>query len=201
MAAQDQLELKFRLIDGTDIGPSSYPPATTVATLKESILAQWPRDNANGPKTISNMTLINAGKILENNKTLAESSVPVGELPEGVITMHVLVNPNVRMLLVFLFSADSAALCSLSLLSFSIPGVLPARADLVIKAIALYYSCKVVSHRMKPFLVAKSHNDTKCCRRVPTRAAGTHVAVPGADCSTKNTEPTEALSLYPNYTS
>ncbi|MCO5566372.1 hypothetical protein L7F22_020049 [Adiantum nelumboides] len=90
MAGQDQFELKFRLTDGTDIGPNSYPPVTTVATLKESILAQWPRDNANGPKTIGDMTLINAGKILENNKTLAESSVPVGELSAGVITMHVL---------------------------------------------------------------------------------------------------------------
>ncbi|MCO5603051.1 hypothetical protein L7F22_057194 [Adiantum nelumboides] len=48
MAGQDQFELKFRLIDGTDIGPNSYPPVTTVATLKESILAQWPRGKAGG---------------------------------------------------------------------------------------------------------------------------------------------------------
>ncbi|MCO5603050.1 hypothetical protein L7F22_057193 [Adiantum nelumboides] len=53
-------------------------------------------DNANGPKTIGDMTLINAGKILENNKTLAESSVPVGELSAGVITMHVLVKPSIK---------------------------------------------------------------------------------------------------------
>lgn len=42
-AAQDQLEIKFRLIDGTDIGPKSFPAATSVATLKENILAQWPK--------------------------------------------------------------------------------------------------------------------------------------------------------------
>lgn len=96
MAGQDQLELKFRLHDGTDIGPNTYPPATTVATLKESILAQWPRESGNGPKTISDVKLINAGRILENNKTLAESRVPVGELLGGVITMHVVVKPIIK---------------------------------------------------------------------------------------------------------
>ncbi|CAE5958215.1 unnamed protein product [Arabidopsis arenosa] len=35
------------------------------------------------------MKLINAGKILENNRTLAESRLPVCELPGMVITMHV----------------------------------------------------------------------------------------------------------------
>ena len=40
---QDQLEIKFRLIDGSDIGPKTFPPATSVATLKESVLAQWPK--------------------------------------------------------------------------------------------------------------------------------------------------------------
>lgn len=39
------------------------------------------------------MKLINAGKILENNRTLTESSLPVVELPGGVITMHVVVRP------------------------------------------------------------------------------------------------------------
>lgn len=40
---QDQYEIKFRLTDGSDIGPKSFPAATNVATLKESILAQWPK--------------------------------------------------------------------------------------------------------------------------------------------------------------
>ncbi len=50
-------------------------------------------EKENGPKTINDVKLINAGKILENNRTLAESRVPVGELPGGVITMHVVVRP------------------------------------------------------------------------------------------------------------
>ncbi|KAK8600752.1 hypothetical protein V6N13_059515 [Hibiscus sabdariffa] len=89
MAGEELVELKFRLADGTDIGPNKYGPDTTVASLKEKILAHWPRDKENCPKTIQDVKLINAGKILENNRTLAESRLPVGELPGGVITMHV----------------------------------------------------------------------------------------------------------------
>lgn len=40
---QDQLEIKFRLIDGSDIGPKSFPASASVANLKESILSQWPK--------------------------------------------------------------------------------------------------------------------------------------------------------------
>lgn len=43
MAEEDLVELKFRLADGTDIGPTKYSSATTVASLKEKILAQWPK--------------------------------------------------------------------------------------------------------------------------------------------------------------
>lgn len=49
-------------------------------------------DKENGPRTINDLKLINAGKILENNGTLAESKLPV-DLPGGVITMHVVVRP------------------------------------------------------------------------------------------------------------
>ncbi|KAH7438727.1 hypothetical protein KP509_04G028500 [Ceratopteris richardii] len=87
------LELKFRLYDGTDIGPSMYALTTTVSSLKENILSQWPKDKEYKPKTVNDLKLINAGKILENNKTLAESRVPAGEIPGGVVTMHVVVRP------------------------------------------------------------------------------------------------------------
>eukprot|EP00252_Welwitschia_mirabilis_P009126 TRINITY_DN2145_c0_g1_i2.p1 TRINITY_DN2145_c0_g1~~TRINITY_DN2145_c0_g1_i2.p1 ORF type:complete len:119 (+),score=24.53 TRINITY_DN2145_c0_g1_i2:492-848(+) len=92
MAESDLLELRFRLFDGTDIGPNKYPPATSVANLKESIIAKWPQGKENAPKTINDIKLINAGRILENSKTLAESRVPFGEIPGGVITMHVVVH-------------------------------------------------------------------------------------------------------------
>ncbi|KAJ6852045.1 membrane-anchored ubiquitin-fold protein 1-like [Iris pallida] len=75
---QEQLEIKFRLHDGSDIGPKKYPAAATIATLKESILAEWPKaENENAPKTVNDVKLINAGKILENNKTLDECKSPI----------------------------------------------------------------------------------------------------------------------------
>ncbi|XP_024027667.1 membrane-anchored ubiquitin-fold protein 6 [Morus notabilis] len=92
MASQDLIEVKFRLSDGTDIGPSKYSPTASVASLKEKILSQWPKDKEICPRTINDLKLINAGKILENNRTLAESRLPV-ELPGAVITMHVVVRP------------------------------------------------------------------------------------------------------------
>lgn len=93
MAGEDLIEVKFRLFDGTDIGPSKYDPTTTVASLKETILARWPQGKEIAPRTINDVKLINAGKILENNQTIAESRTPVCELPGGVITMHVVVRP------------------------------------------------------------------------------------------------------------
>ncbi|XP_058219638.1 membrane-anchored ubiquitin-fold protein 6 [Rhododendron vialii] len=95
MAEEDLVELKFRLADGTDIGPTNCRPSTSVGSLKERIVAQWPKDKENAPKTVNDVKLINAGKILENNKTLAESRLPIGELPGGVITMHVVVRPPI----------------------------------------------------------------------------------------------------------
>ncbi|XP_068637371.1 membrane-anchored ubiquitin-fold protein 3-like [Aristolochia californica] len=93
MAGEELIEIKFRLFDGTDIGPNKYNPSTTIGSLKEIILARWPQDKGNAPKTINDVKLINAGKILENSKTLAESRVQVGEMPGGVTTMHVVVKP------------------------------------------------------------------------------------------------------------
>ncbi|XP_009789083.1 membrane-anchored ubiquitin-fold protein 3-like [Nicotiana tabacum] len=93
MAAKELIEIKFRLADGSDIGPNKYMPNTRVDTLKEKIIAQWPKDKDYGPKTINDVKLINAGRILENNKTLGESRLPVAEVPGGVITMHVVVRP------------------------------------------------------------------------------------------------------------
>ncbi|CAN4079435.1 unnamed protein product [Withania somnifera] len=92
-AAQDQLEIKFRLIDGTDIGPKSFSAATSVATLKENVLAQWPKEKDNGPRTVKDVKLISAGRILENNRTVGECRSPLCDIPGGVTTMHVVAQP------------------------------------------------------------------------------------------------------------
>ncbi|XP_042390250.1 membrane-anchored ubiquitin-fold protein 3-like isoform X2 [Zingiber officinale] len=95
MAEEDLIEIKFRLFDGTDIGPIKYKPSTTVQSLKEFVISRWPQDKDIAPRTINDVKLINAGKILDNHQTIAESRVPVGELPSGLITMHVVVRPPV----------------------------------------------------------------------------------------------------------
>lgn len=91
--AQEQLEIKFRLIDGSDIGPKSFPEAMSVATLKENIIAQWPKEKQNGPRTVKDIKLISGGRILENNRTVGECRSPLYDIPGGVTTMHVIVQP------------------------------------------------------------------------------------------------------------
>ncbi|MCL7026882.1 hypothetical protein MKW94_003763 [Papaver nudicaule] len=44
MGGEELIELKFRLADGSDIGPNKYNPTTTVGSLKEIIISQWPQD-------------------------------------------------------------------------------------------------------------------------------------------------------------
>ncbi|KAK6773223.1 hypothetical protein RDI58_028461 [Solanum bulbocastanum] len=96
MAVQELVEIKFRLADGSDIGPNKYASSTTVASLKDKLIAQWPKDKDNGPRTTNDVKLINAGRILENSNTLGESRLPAVEVPGGVITMHVVVRPPVN---------------------------------------------------------------------------------------------------------
>ncbi|XP_055810022.1 membrane-anchored ubiquitin-fold protein 6-like [Solanum dulcamara] len=96
MAVQELVEIKFRLADGSDIGPNKYASSTTVASLKDKLIKEWPKDKDNCPRTTNDVKLINAGRILENSKTLGESRLPAVEVPGGVITMHVVVRPPVN---------------------------------------------------------------------------------------------------------
>lgn len=89
MPEEDLIELKFRLYDGSDIGPFRYSPASTIPMLKERILAEWPKDKKVAPKAANDVKLICAGKILENSRTVGQC-----ELPNGVITMHAVVQPS-----------------------------------------------------------------------------------------------------------
>ncbi|KAH6789321.1 Ubiquitin family protein [Perilla frutescens var. frutescens] len=51
-------------------------------------------DKKVAPKAANDVKLISAGKVLENNKTVAQCKIPFGELPKGVITMHAVVQPS-----------------------------------------------------------------------------------------------------------
>uniref|UniRef100_A0A0D3GEE5 UBL3-like ubiquitin domain-containing protein n=1 Tax=Oryza barthii TaxID=65489 RepID=A0A0D3GEE5_9ORYZ len=79
----EAVEVRFRLDDGSDIGPSMHDQATTVTALKEFVLARWPQGKEIAPRTVND--------VLENNRTLAESRNLAAESPVGPITMHVVV--------------------------------------------------------------------------------------------------------------
>ncbi|CAA0813140.1 Membrane-anchored ubiquitin-fold protein 4 [Striga hermonthica] len=94
MPEEDLVELKFRLYDGSDIGPFRYSPAATVAMLKERIVTEWPKDKRIAPKVANDVKLISAGKVLDNSKTVGQCKMPFGDLPNGIITMHAVVQPS-----------------------------------------------------------------------------------------------------------
>ena len=60
-----------------------------------SILFSYVLDKKIAPKGANDIKLINAGKILENNKTVGQCGVPFGDLPKAIIIMHVVVQPSV----------------------------------------------------------------------------------------------------------
>lgn len=48
MPGEDLVELKFRLYDGSDVGPFQYSPTATVAMLKERLVSEWPKGELRG---------------------------------------------------------------------------------------------------------------------------------------------------------
>ncbi|KAB2069968.1 hypothetical protein ERO13_A08G116600v2 [Gossypium hirsutum] len=88
---KELIELKFHIYDGTDIAHNTYTSSMTVANLKPKIVAEWPREKTVTPKSINDLKLIHAGKVLENNKTLADFRITFDELPIDFIIMHVVV--------------------------------------------------------------------------------------------------------------
>ncbi|KAK4273169.1 hypothetical protein QN277_021622 [Acacia crassicarpa] len=91
----EQVELKFRIFDATDIAHGTYSSSTTIGTLKQRVVAEWPQGKTISPKSAAEVKLIHAGKVLENSKTLADCRITLGDVPGGVITMHVVVQPPV----------------------------------------------------------------------------------------------------------
>jgi len=102
MLEEELVELRFRLGDGSDMGPIRYSSALTIAMLKERIVSEWPKDTKITPKGSNDLKLISSGKILENSQTIAQCRTPFSDLPGGggggggggVITMHVVVQPS-----------------------------------------------------------------------------------------------------------
>ncbi len=110
--AQDTASLRFRLYDGTDIGPVTYATSTTVGAVKEAVLRDWPqacarltcrvrlrppdvpprhpspqeRERPEGPGALK---LILSGRLLGNEMTLADARTPT----DALVTMHLVVAP------------------------------------------------------------------------------------------------------------
>ncbi|KAH0935522.1 hypothetical protein HID58_012639, partial [Brassica napus] len=94
---EESIDIKFRLDDGSDMGPFRYSSASTVDCLKQRVLSDWPKGKTLVPKGINEVKLISSGKILENNKTVAQCKTPFGEVAGGGVTlmlMHVVVQPS-----------------------------------------------------------------------------------------------------------
>ena len=90
------LRLRFRLVDGVDVGPNDYEATTTVAELKEGLLADWGRSpgaaSSQTPSATNEMRLILAGKFLDNAATLEQLRGPMGHPDsETVVTMHLVI--------------------------------------------------------------------------------------------------------------
>ncbi|CAH2078023.1 unnamed protein product [Thlaspi arvense] len=94
MPEEESIDIKFRLYDGSDIGPFRYSSASTVDFLKQRVVSDWPKGKTVVPKGINEVKLISSGKILENSKTVGQCKTPFGEIAGGVIVMHVVVQPS-----------------------------------------------------------------------------------------------------------
>jgi len=93
MPEEDLVDIKFRLYDGSDMGPFRYSSASTVDMLKQRIVSDWPKGKTITPKAVNEVKLINSGKILDNNKTVGQCRTPFGEVAGGIM-MHVVVQPS-----------------------------------------------------------------------------------------------------------
>ncbi|KAM7272920.1 hypothetical protein ACFE04_027584 [Oxalis oulophora] len=94
MPDEELVDLKFRLFDGSDLGPFRYASNSTIDMLKQRVLSDWPKGKPIIPKGVNEIKLISSGKILENNKTVGQCKAPFSDLPGAVIIMHVVVQPS-----------------------------------------------------------------------------------------------------------
>ncbi|CAN0906039.1 Membrane-anchored ubiquitin-fold protein 3 [Linum grandiflorum] len=94
MAEEELVDVKFRLYDGSDIGPFRYAVASTVEMLKQRIMLDWPKGKEVAPKAVNEVKLISSGKVLDNNRTVGDCRIPTlgGDVAGGAaIIMHVVV--------------------------------------------------------------------------------------------------------------
>ncbi|KAI6675529.1 hypothetical protein NL676_003435 [Syzygium grande] len=94
MREEELVDIRFRLFDGSDMGPFQYSSASTIDMLKQRVVSDWPKGKTIIPKAASEVKLINAGKVLENTKTVGQCKMPFGDVGGGGIIMHVVVQSS-----------------------------------------------------------------------------------------------------------
>mmetsp|Transcript_51305 Transcript_51305/g.164032 ORF Transcript_51305/g.164032 Transcript_51305/m.164032 type:complete len:126 (+) Transcript_51305:125-502(+) len=92
--------IRFRMNDGTDLGPWHFPSAGTVGQMKEKVVAEFPaapggEGGAAVPKTVNDVTLILAGKVMDNAKIISDLRTQMGNPgSETLVTFHLVVRPH-----------------------------------------------------------------------------------------------------------
>ncbi|XP_030542358.1 membrane-anchored ubiquitin-fold protein 3 isoform X2 [Rhodamnia argentea] len=94
MREEELVDIKFRLYDGSDMGPFQYSSASTIDMLKQRVVSDWPKGKTIIPKEASEVKLISAGKVLENTKTVGQCKMPFGDVGGGDTIMHVVVQSS-----------------------------------------------------------------------------------------------------------
>lgn len=64
-----------------------------LALIMLILICVFETEKQNGPRTVKDIKLISGGRILENNRTMGECRSPLYDIPGGVTTMHVIVQP------------------------------------------------------------------------------------------------------------
>uniref|UniRef100_A0A7N0VDR0 Membrane-anchored ubiquitin-fold protein n=1 Tax=Kalanchoe fedtschenkoi TaxID=63787 RepID=A0A7N0VDR0_KALFE len=89
---EDLVDIKFRLYDGSDIGPFRYSTASTIDILKQRLVSDWPQGKSMAPKAAAEIKLITSGQILLNTKTVGQCRTNFTRA--DLIIMHVVVQPS-----------------------------------------------------------------------------------------------------------
>ncbi|XP_073157846.1 membrane-anchored ubiquitin-fold protein 3-like [Henckelia pumila] len=84
-------QIRFRIFDGTDICHGVYPLSTTIDTIKERLLAEWPQGKSSIPTSVDEIKLMHAGRYLVGGRTLGESRLRI--VPGQVVTILAIVQP------------------------------------------------------------------------------------------------------------
>eukprot|EP00798_Chlamydomonas_sp_ICE-L_P023566 gene23566-9090_t len=91
------VQLRFRHSNG-DIGPFTFSESALVESVKETLLAAWPKDGPLAqevPQQTGDIKLILSGKWCEGVKHLSDYRREMGEIkPDSVVTMLVVIRPS-----------------------------------------------------------------------------------------------------------